>query len=136
MAHGVVPRRSSPASRDCNDTISFPWTLDTRNTSSANQTPRVNLDRRRYGSATQIPGTTHGTVDHGGSICGLQKKSEGSARVQTRSTNPNLTAVRAQSNMSLLLGKSVGADEVFGISQTFCNEVRSAVQLPSQERRE
>ena len=36
-------------------------------------------------------------------------------------------------NRSLLLGKSVGADEVFGISQTFCSEIRSAVLLPSQE---
>jgi len=36
-------------------------------------------------------------------------------------------------NRSLLLGKSVGADEVFGISQTFCSEVRFTVQLPSQE---
>jgi hypothetical protein len=30
-------------------------------------------------------------------------------------------------NRSLLLGKSVGADEVFGISQTFCSEIRSVV---------
>ena len=48
-------------------------TLDTNSTQRTNQAPRVNLDRRKYGSAMQIPGTTHGTVDHGGSQCGPEK---------------------------------------------------------------
>jgi hypothetical protein len=33
--------------------------------------------RARYGYLMQIPATTHGTVDQGGSICGLEKKLEG-----------------------------------------------------------
>jgi hypothetical protein len=89
--------------------------LDTNSTQRTNQTPRVNLDRRKYGSVMPIPGTTHGTVDHGSSICGLEKKSEGSARVQTRSTNPNLTVVRARSNSGLCyLGGIAGAGDYLG----------------------
>jgi hypothetical protein len=38
-----------------------------------NQTPRVDLERRRYGSAMQILATTHGAVDQGSSICGPER---------------------------------------------------------------
>ncbi|CAG8386998.1 unnamed protein product, partial [Penicillium salamii] len=58
------------------------------------------------------PGDDPRDSNQGGSISGPQKKSEGSARVQTRSTNPNLTAVRAQWNSGLCyLGGIAGAGE-------------------------
>jgi hypothetical protein len=87
-------------------------TLDTRSAGCTNQTPCMNVNRRRYGTAMQIPAATRGTVDYQDSICGPQKKSEGSARVQTRSTNPNLTAARARWNSGLCyLGGIAGAGE-------------------------
>lgn len=136
MAHGAVPCRSSPASRDCNASISFSWTLDIRNTSSTNKTPRVTLDRRRYGSAMQIPRTTHGMVDHGGSICGPEKNMEGTARVQTRSTNPNLTAVRTQWNSDLCyLGGTAGAGEYLEYHTEFWQQ-RSDPRFSCPHKRE
>ena len=49
-------------------------TLDTNSARRTNQTQCANLDRRRYGSAMQIPATTHRTLDQGGSIYGPEKK--------------------------------------------------------------
>ena len=66
-------------------------TLDRRSNSSINQTPHVNVARRWYVSAMEIPAMTHGTVDQGDSICGPKKKLQGSAKIQTRSTIPDLT---------------------------------------------
>jgi hypothetical protein len=109
MAHELVSHDRHPLAR-LQHYCHIDEALDTNSTQRKTQTSRVNLDRRRYGSAMQTPETTHGTLDHGGSICGLQKKSEGSARVQTRSTNPTLTAVRAQWNSGLCyLGGIAGA---------------------------
>jgi hypothetical protein len=84
-------------------------TLGTNSTRRTNQTPRANLDRRRYGSAMQVPATTHETVDQGGSIYGPEKKVEGFAKVQTRATTSDLMAV---------IGGTAGAGRVFGISRT------------------
>ena len=44
--------------------------LDTRSAGCTDQTPRVNVNRRRYGTAMQIPAATCGTVYQGGSIFG------------------------------------------------------------------
>lgn len=79
MAHELDSRDRHPLARlqRCYHTVE---TLDTNSTQRTNQTPRLNLDRCRYGSAIQIPATTHGTVDHGGS------QYEGFARIQKRST--------------------------------------------------
>ena len=68
-------------SQDCNATIILYEALDTRSNSSTNQTPRVNVARRWYGSAMEFPAMTHGTVDQGGSICGPEKKLQGLAKV-------------------------------------------------------
>ena len=73
-------------------------TLDTRSTSRINQITRMNGDGRWYGCAM-----THETVDQGGSICGLEKKLNGFAKAQARSTSPNLMAVSVRWNGSLLL---------------------------------
>jgi hypothetical protein len=62
--------------------------------------------RQTQGRGTmQIPATTHGTVDQAGSIYGPEKKVEGFAKVETRSTSPNLMAVSVRWNTALLLGR-------------------------------
>lgn len=68
-------------------------TLDTRRTSLTNQLTRVKVDGRWYGSAMKIPAIAHGTVDQGGSICGLEKNLEEFGKVRTRSTSPDLSAL-------------------------------------------
>ncbi|OQE25055.1 hypothetical protein PENNAL_c1012G06369, partial [Penicillium nalgiovense] len=49
MAHEMVPRRSSPTSRYATLLSHSDENLDTRNTSSTNQTPPTNVDGRWYG---------------------------------------------------------------------------------------
>jgi hypothetical protein len=61
MAHELGSHDSHPLAslqRYCH----IDETLDTRSAGCTNQTPRMNVNRRRYGSATQIPATTQGTV--------------------------------------------------------------------------
>jgi hypothetical protein len=88
-------------------------TPDRKSTSRTNQTPRLNLDRRRYGSAMQIPAMPHGTVDQEGSICVPEKKLEEFAKVQTRW--PSVS----DGTGLCCLGGTVEAGEVFGISRRF-----------------
>lgn len=90
MAHEMVPRRSSPTSRYATLLSHSDENLDTRNTSSTNQTPPTNVDGRWYGPVMKISAMTHGTVDHGGSNCGPEKNLEGFKQVQTRSTSLDL----------------------------------------------
>jgi hypothetical protein len=135
MAHELGSRDRHPLAR-LQRYYHTDETLDTNITQRTNQTPRLNLDRRRYGSATQIPATTHGTVIRDVLFVARRRNSKDlqGSRHDPQPSHDGPSEYRW--NMSLLLGKSVGPDEVFGISQTFCNEVRSAIQLPSQERRE
>ncbi|CAP79261.1 hypothetical protein PCH_Pc09g00140 [Penicillium rubens Wisconsin 54-1255] len=113
-------------------------TLEANSTRRANQTPRVNLDRRRYGSAMQISATTHGTVDQGGSICG--EKMETIAKVQTRFTGPKLTAVDVGWNRVLLPRSDCWGSEyseyhtVFGDRMVGYNPTRGCVLLCSLGR--
>ena len=83
-------------------------TLDTRSAGCTSQTPRMNVNRRRYGTAMQISAATRGTVDHGGSKCGPEKF-EGFARVQTRSISPVLTGRQSTDETGLCcLGGRLG----------------------------
>ena len=62
MAHAVGSHDHRPLAR-LQRYCHSDETLDTRSAGCTNQTPRVNLDRRRYGTAMQIPVATRGTVD-------------------------------------------------------------------------
>ena len=95
-------------------------TLDTNSTRRTNQMPCANVDRRRYGSAMQIPATTHGIVDQGGSICGPEKRLEAFAKVQTRSTSLDLTGRQRTDRTGLCcLGGRLGQVGYWNISHIF-----------------
>jgi hypothetical protein len=50
----------------------------------------MNMDGRWYSFTMKISARTHGTIDQGGSICGVQKNIEGFAKAQTRPASPDL----------------------------------------------
>jgi hypothetical protein len=62
---------------------------------------------------------THGTVGQGGSICGLEKKLEGFAKVQPLFTGPMLTAVDVGWNGALLLRRDCRDSEYLGYNIGF-----------------
>ncbi|CAP79293.1 hypothetical protein PCH_Pc17g00060 [Penicillium rubens Wisconsin 54-1255] len=70
----------------------------------------------------QIPATTHGTVDQGGSSCGPEKF-EGFARVQTRSTSPKFSAISVRWNGGLLPRYCWGSEEKLTLSSGRLNFV-------------
>jgi hypothetical protein len=106
-------------------------TLGTRSIGCTNRTPRMSVNRRRYGTAMQIPAATRGTVDHGGSKYGPEKF-EGFARVQTRSTNLVLTGRQSTDGTGLCSWEvGLGRRGIWNITQTFDNRdpIRGLVAL-------
>ncbi|CAG8193158.1 unnamed protein product, partial [Penicillium nalgiovense] len=115
--------------------------LDTNRTGQANQTPRVNVDRRRYGSAMQISATTRGTVDSGRFYLSPAEKLERIAEAQTRSTSPMLSAVSVRWYGTLLPRRYCWGGRVFGITADFgdrmvgYNSIRGCIHLVAAKRK-
>ncbi|CAG8172836.1 unnamed protein product, partial [Penicillium nalgiovense] len=109
-------------------------TLETNSTRRANQTPRVNLDRPRYGCAMQIPATTHGTVDQGGEK--LERIARSRHDPQAQSFRPSVS----DGTGDYCLGGTAGAGEYleehadFGNRMVGYNPSRGCVLLCSLGR--